>query len=74
MQLSRDTDYDVAATDEVVGANNDVNQDVPLTDQQAAEARVANAAIPSPWVGIPLSHNAWEFAKIPPFNAFPDFI
>ena len=74
VQLSRDTDYDVAATNEVVGANDDVNQDVPLTDQQAAEARVANAAIPSSWVGIPFSHQAWEFAKIPPFNAFPDFI
>ena len=74
MQLSRDTDHDVAATDEVVGANNNNNHDAPQPGQQAAEARVAAAAIPSSWVGIPFSHEAWEFAKIPPFNAFPDFI
>ena len=74
VQLSRDTDHDVAATDEVVGANNDNNHDAPQPGQQAAEARVANAAILSSRVGIPFSHQAWEFAKIPPFNAFPDFI
>ena len=74
MQLSRDTDHDVAATDEVVGTNNDDNNGLTQPGQQVAKARVAKAAIPSPWVGIPLSHQAWELAKIPPFNAFPDFI
>ena len=46
VQPSRDTDHDVAATDEVVGANND-NHDAPQPGQHAAEARVAAAAIPS---------------------------
>ena len=74
MQLSKDTDHDVAVTDEVVGTSSDDNHYASQPGQQVAEARVADAAIPSPWVGIPLSHKAWEFAKIPPFNAFPDFI
>ena len=52
VQPSRDTDHDVAATHEVVGANNDNNHDVPQPGQQAAEAKVANAAIPPSWVGI----------------------
>ena len=56
------------------GTSSDNNHDVSQPGQQVAEARVADAAVPSPWVGIPLSRQAWEFAKIPPFGAFPDFI
>ena len=68
--LSRDTDFDVAATDDVVGTDT-VTQDAGA---QTGEAEVACAAIPSPWIGVPLSHLAWLAAKQPPFNAFPDFV
>ena len=68
--LSRDTDFDVAATDDVVGTDT-VTQDAGA---QTGEAEVACAAIPSPWIGVPLSHLAWLAAKQPPLNAFPDFV
>ena len=68
--LSRDTDHDVAATDVVVGTDT-VTQDAGI---QTGGAEVAYAAIPSPWIGVPLSHLAWLAAKQPPFNAFPDFV
>ena len=58
MQLSRDTDHDVAVTDEVGGTSSDNNHDGSQPGQQVAEARVADAAVPSPWVGIPLSRQA----------------
>ena len=73
MQLSRDTDHDVAVTDEVVGTSSDDNHYASQPGQQVAEARVAGAAVPSPWVENPLSRRTWEFARNPPFGAFPNF-
>ena len=73
MQLSRDTDHDVAVSDEVVGTSSDDNHDASQPGQQVAKARAAGAAVPSPWVKIPLSRQAWEFARNPPFGAFPNF-
>ena len=70
MLLSRDTDFDVAATDDVVGTDT-ATQDA---GQQIEESEVASVVIPSPWIGVPLSHLAWLAAKQPPYNAFPDFV
>ena len=66
VQLSRDTDHDVAATDEVVSTDNNVPGDVV----QSTEATVAYVAVLSSWIGVLFSHLAWEDAKRPPFNAF----
>ena len=55
---------------DVVGTDT-VTQDAGA---QTGEAEVAYAAIPSPWIGVPLSHLAWLAAKQPPFNVFPDFV
>ena len=66
VQLSRDTDHDVAATDEVVSTDNNVPGEVV----QSTEATVAYVAVLSSWIGVLFSHLAWEDAKRPPFNAF----
>ena len=74
VQLSRDTDHDVVATDEVVGNDNEEHNGLQPQGQQPVEASVAHAAVPLPCIGVPFSHQAWTFAKRPPFDAFPNFV